>query len=57
MNLNLKKIEIIKKSNLSPHPEGEWFRKLVGSNNSLVRSDGQMRNYISRLDEAINDLI
>ena len=37
MNNNQKKIEIIKKFNLSPHPEGGWFKEIVRSNNSLIR--------------------
>jgi len=28
VNLNKKNIEIIKQFNLSPHPEGGWFREI-----------------------------
>ena len=44
MNPNKKNIEIIKQFNLSPHPEGGWFREIVSSKNSLIREDGQRRN-------------
>ena len=47
MNLNKKNIEIIKQFNLSPHPEGGWFREIVRSKNSLIREDGQIRNFIT----------
>ena len=47
MNPNKKNIEIIKKFNLSPHPEGGWFREIVRSENSLIREDGQSRNFIT----------
>ena len=47
MNNNQKKIEIIKKFNLSPHPEGRWFKEIVRSKNSLIRDDGQSRNFIT----------
>ena len=47
MNPIEKKIEIIKKFNLSPHPEGGWFREIVRSANSLIREDGQSRNFIT----------
>ena len=46
MNPNKKNIEIIKQFNLSPHPEGGWFREIVRSENSLRREDGQSRNFI-----------
>ena len=46
MHPNQKNIEIIKQFNLSPHPEGGWFREIVRSKNSLVREDGQSRNFI-----------
>ena len=36
MNPNQKNIEIIKQFNLSPHPEGGWFREIVRSKNSLI---------------------
>ena len=36
MNPNKKNIEIIKQFNLSPHPEGGWFREIVRSENSLI---------------------
>ncbi len=35
MNPNKKNIEIIKQFNLSPHPEGGWFREIIRSKNSL----------------------
>ena len=47
MNPNQKNIEIIKKFNLSPHPEGGWYREIVRSNSSLTREDGQKRNFIT----------
>ena len=47
MNPNKKNIEIIKKFNLSPHPEGGWFSEIVRSENSLIREDGQSRNFIT----------
>ena len=47
MNLNKKNIEIIKQFNLSPHPEGGWFREIVRSENSIRREDGQSRNFIT----------
>ena len=47
MNPNQKKIEIIKKFNLSPHPEGGWYREIVRSKSSLTREDGQKRNFIT----------
>ena len=40
-------IEIIKQFNLSPHPEGGWFREIVRSQNDLTREDGQIRNFIT----------
>jgi len=47
VNPNKKNIEIIKQFNLSPHPEGGWFREIVRSDNSLIREDGQSRNFIT----------
>ena len=47
MNPNKKNIEIIKKFNLSNHPEGGWFREIVRSMNSLTREEGQRRKLIS----------
>ena len=47
MNPDKKNIEIIKQFNLSPHPEGGWFREIVRSENSLIREDGQSRNFIT----------
>ena len=47
MNPNQKNIEIIKKFNLSPHPEGGWYREIVRSKSSLTREDGQKRNFIT----------
>ena len=47
MNPNQKSLEIIKQFNLSPHPEGGWFREIVRSKNSLIREDGQRRNLIT----------
>ncbi|EEE41023.1 conserved hypothetical protein [Prochlorococcus marinus str. MIT 9202] len=47
MKFNKKNLEIIKKFNLSPYPEGGWFREIVRSKNSLIREDGQSRNYIT----------
>ena len=44
---NKKNIEIIKHFNLSPHPEGGWFREIVRSKNALIRDDGQIRNFIT----------
>ena len=46
MNTNQKSLEIIKQFNLSPHPEGGWFREIVRSKSSLTRGDGQKRNLI-----------
>ncbi len=39
MNSNQKNLEIIKQFNLSPHPEGGWFREIVRSKNYLIRED------------------
>ncbi len=47
MNPNKKSLAIIKKFNLSPHPEGGWFREIVRSNSSITREDGQRRNLIT----------
>ena len=47
MNPNKKIVEIIKKFNLSPHPEGGWYREIVRSKSSLTREDGQKRNFIT----------
>jgi len=47
VNPKQENIEIIKKFNLSPHPEGGWFREIVRSKNSLIREDGQFRNFIT----------
>jgi len=47
VNLNKKNIEIIIQFNLSPHPEGGWFREIVRSKSSLIREDGQSRNFIT----------
>ena len=47
MNANQKNIEIIKQFNLSPHPEGGWFKEIVRSKSSLTREDGQRRNFIT----------
>ena len=47
MNPNQKNIEIIKKFNLLPHPEGGWYREIVRSKSSLTREDGQKRNFIT----------
>ena len=47
MNPNQKSIEIIKKFNLSPHPEGGWFKEIVRGKNCLKREDGQIRNFIT----------
>ena len=44
MNPNKKNIEIIKQFNLSPHPEGGWFREIVRSDNSLIREPGLTEN-------------
>ena len=46
LNPKLQNIEIIKKFNLSPHPEGGWLREIVSSKNSLIRGYGQSRNII-----------
>ena len=46
MNSNQEYIEIIKQFNLSPHPEGGWFREIERSKSSLTRGDGQKRNLI-----------
>ena len=46
MNPNQKNLEIIKQFNLSPHPEGGWFREIVRSKSSLIREDGQSRNLL-----------
>ena len=47
MNPKQQNIKIIKQFNLSPHPEGGWFREIVRSENSLIREDGQSRNFIT----------
>ena len=47
MSPNKKNVEIIKKFNLSPHPEGGWYREIVRSKSSLTREDGQKRNFIT----------
>ena len=47
MNPNQKNLEIIKQFNLSPHPEGGWFKEIVRSKNSLTRENGQSRNFIT----------
>ena len=47
MKSNQESIEIIKKFNLSPHPEGGWFREIVRSKNFLINKDGQSRNFIT----------
>ena len=47
MNPNQKSLEIIKQFDLSPHPEGGWFREIVRSNGSITREDGQRRNFIT----------
>ena len=47
MNPNQKSNDIIKKFNLSPHPEGGWFREIIRSKSCLIREDGQTRNYIT----------
>ena len=47
MNPNQKSLEIIKQYNLSPHPEGGWFKEIVRSKSFLTREDGQSRNYIT----------
>ena len=47
MNHNQKFKEIIKQLNLSPHPEGGWFKEIVRSKSCLVREDGQSRNFIT----------
>ena len=44
MNSDQKNIDIIQQFNLSPHPEGGWFREIVRSKSSLTREDGQRRN-------------
>ena len=46
MNTDKKNIEIIKQFNLSPHPEGGWFREIVRSENSLIREDGQVETLL-----------
>ena len=50
MNPNKKNIELIKQFNLSPHPEGGWFREIVRSKNALIREDGQIRNFITGIN-------
>ena len=47
MNPNQQSTEIIKQFNLSPHPEGGWFREIIRSKNFLTREDGKKRNYIT----------
>ena len=47
MNPKQQNIEIIKQFNLSPHPEGGWFREIVRSKNSLISEVGQRRNLIT----------
>jgi len=47
MNSNQEIFEIIKQFNLSPHPEGGWFREVLRSKSFLTREDGQTRNYIT----------
>ena len=46
MNPKQQNVEIIKQFNLSPHPEGGWFREIVRSKNSLITEDGKIRNFI-----------
>jgi len=46
VKFNQKNLEIIKKFNLSPYPEGGWFREIVRSKNSLIREDSQSINFI-----------
>ena len=46
MNPNKKNIEIIKQFNLSPHPEGGWFREIVRSENSLIREDAKVETLL-----------
>ena len=50
MNPNKKNIEIIKQFNLSPHPEGGWFREIVRSKNYLI---GKMAKLETLLPEFI----
>ena len=47
MNPNKKIVEIIKKFNLSPHPERGWYKEIVRSKSSLTREDAQKRNFIT----------
>ena len=47
MNPEQQNIKIIKQFNLSPHPEGGWYREIARSKNSLIRDDGQSRNFIT----------
>ena len=47
MNPNKKSLEIIKQFDLTPHPEGGWFREIVRSNSFVTREDGQRRNLIT----------
>ncbi|ABV50019.1 Hypothetical protein P9215_04031 [Prochlorococcus marinus str. MIT 9215] len=47
MKFNQKNLEIIKKFNLSPYPEGGWFSEIVRSKNYLIRKDDQSRNFIT----------
>jgi len=47
VNPNQKILEIIQQFNLSPHPEGGWFREIIRSNSYLTREDGQRRNFIT----------
>ena len=47
MDSKQKSNEIIEQFNLSPHPEGGWYREIVRSKSNLTREDGQSRNFIT----------
>ena len=47
MTSNQKSTEIIKLFNLTPHPEGGWFKEIIRSNSCLKREDGETRSYIT----------
>ena len=39
--------EIINQFELSPHPEGGWFREIFRSESYVIRKDGEKRNNIT----------
>ena len=47
MTSNQTSTEIIKLFNLTPHPEGGWFKEIIRSNSFLKREDGETRSFIT----------